>query len=700
MVRAFSLCLTGYLAGCTQTQETERGAEEQVASNVIPMGANAKFDSALIPRSVLNVSPEHFAVSINRVGDKISYFARKGNEVELRIENLSGKLLRAFPINELKGERIGFYTWAFTGEHILMEQNQGGDENDHIMCLNITTGQKRDLTPFRGAKSGIIRMSKKYPEEIIVVSNKRDPKWMDAYKINIVTGKTELIFKNDRYLSLVFDKDFRIRAAVTTIMTPGGKQELHWFKGGKPILFKKYSYEDSQSSTMPYFSSDGKTVYMLESANRDKNVLLEYRVSDIDSFVSYPISKRPKNLKLAKILFQNNLADIDYVVFDHKTLHPQAVIVDYLKPEIFVIGKSIEKDIQYLKQQSKGKIFDIVSCNDDDDTWIICYRSAMTPMEYYIYKRDPKTGSPISLKFLFVSKKALKQYKLQDKEPIVIKSRDGLNLVCYLTKSADFKTATKKKLVVLVHGGPWSRDYYDCEVSVQLLANRGYSVLQINYRGSTGFGKKFANAINGNLFGVQHDIIDGVNWAIEHKIADKDSIAIMGASFGGYATLSGLEGSPDVFCCGVDCCGISNWNTFFNSVPAYWQPVMFTYYKLFGKEEKGKYKIVSELSPIYHASRIKKPLIVFQGRNDPRVNKAEADQIVKALKKENIPVAYVLFQDEGHGFEREPNYKAFAAFTEVFLAKALGGRYEPIHPGELKDSSYKILEGEDLLRGK
>jgi dipeptidyl aminopeptidase/acylaminoacyl peptidase len=645
----------------------------------------------------LSATPDHFGVEMSDAGDKISYFARKGSDIELRIENSSGKLLRTFSIGEAKGNRIGSYAWALTGKHILIEQNNNGDENDHVICFDVTTGKTKDLTPFGSAKSDVVIMSKKHPDEVIVVSNKRDRKWMDAYKINIVTGKVELIYKNDRYSSLLFDNDFKLRAASLTLSN--GDHEIYWAKDGKMLLFKRYSYEDSANCGLLHFSADNRTVYSLEAVNRDKSALFAYETRDIDSFVSSP--RKRKNLKLSKVLFQSNLADIDSVYSDPKTFAPQVAVVDYLKPEISILDKAVEKDIQYLKQQRKEMILHISERNAADDTWLVCYTSAKSPTEYHMYRREPKTGSPISLKFLFYSRTDLMKYRLQDKEPIVIKSRDGLDLVCYLTKSADFQTSFKKKMVVLVHGGPWCRDHYGFESDVQLFANRGYSVLQVNYRGSTGFGKKFVNAINGHLQDVRRDIVDGVNWAIKNGIADKDSVAIVGGSFGGYSVLAGLTSTPDVFCCGVDYVGISNWNTFLETVPQYWHPFMICFYKLFGlnSAKKGA-KVISDCSPIYSVNNIKKPLIVFQGQHDPRVNKAESEQIVNALKKRNLPVAYVLYPDEGHGFQREPNYKSCTAFTELFLAKILGGKSEPIHHGEFKDSSYKILEGKELLVSK
>jgi dipeptidyl aminopeptidase/acylaminoacyl peptidase len=288
---------------------------------------------------------------------------------------------------------------------------------------------------------------------------------------------------------------------------------------------------------------------------------------------------------------------------------------------------------------------------------------------------------------------------LQEKNPIVIKSRDGLDLVCYLTKSADFEKTNPRKLIVYVHGGPSTRDNGDyCESDVQLLANRCYSVLQINYRGSTGFGKKFTNAANCNLEKIRNDIIDGVNWAIANKIADKNRIAIMGASFGGDAALAGLTFTPDVFCCAVNAFGGSNLITFLETMPPHYQAAIEACYKFFGdpRTEEGRRYLIAN-SPITYAHNIKKPLLVISGKNDPRCHQSETDQITTALKKNGSPVVYVLYPDEGHGCYKEANAKSYITIIELFLAKVMGGRFEPIHPGELDGSSHQIVEGREII---
>jgi dipeptidyl aminopeptidase/acylaminoacyl peptidase len=500
--------------------------------------------------------------------------------------------------------------------------------------------------------------------------------------VNIFTGKTDLIFKNTKkYVGIDFDHDLTLRIAHK--IEQNGDGNVYLIKDGKEELFKKIPFEDMKTSAFSHFSADNKTLYSLESLNRDKLALFAYNLED----------------KTSKMLFESKVADIGGFLEDPESFAPQCVSVEYLKPEIFVIDKKIAKDIKFLEnyKSAEGKYLCKVQRSDDDKIWLVAYCDTTSLPQYYLCKRD-EAGKILPPTRLFYRATELEKYKLQKKEPVVIKSRDGLNLVCYLTKAADFEVNTPKKMVVLVHGGPWARDCYSFDKEVQLLANRGYSVLQINYRGSSGFGKGFVNAADGHLDKIRNDIIDGVNWAITNRIADKEYVAIMGASFGGFSALAGLAFTPEVFCCGVDCVGVSSLGTFWKKVPPYWTPSMIVWVKLAGdpRTEEGR-KALEKNSPIAKVNDINKPLIVFHGKNDPRVNKAEADQIVKALKKKGLPVAYILYPDEGHGFHKEQNSKSYTAFTEIFLAKILGGKFEPIHAGELKGSSHKILEGKELL---
>jgi dipeptidyl aminopeptidase/acylaminoacyl peptidase len=617
---------------------------------------------------------------MNHIGDRIAYLARKESEIELCVDDLHGNNLVKFPVKTSRN--LFDFVWARTGKHILVPQDKDGDENDHIICFDVENGTSRDLTPFAGAKSIVKKLSKKYPNEVIIICNKDDPKWFDVYRVNIITGESRLVFKNTSYNpNFVFDDNLTLRLASKT--QPNGSDTIYLMDGKTPTIFKKIPFEDTKNTEYIIFNSDGKIVYGVDSIGRDKGALIACDV----------------RRKTSKILFESDEADVETFGVDPITFAPQWVAIDYLKPETFVIDETLAADMRYLNEHLQGKKLDIVSRSEDDSTWLVRFFSSNTPMEYFIYKRNACKSKPRALIFLFSTQPSLNKYQLQEKIPVIIKSRDGLDLVCYLTKSVDYTSkASQRKLLIKVHGGPWMRDKWCFEKEVQLWANRGYSVLQINYRGSTGFGKDFINAANRSLDKIRNDIIDVVNWAIEKGIADQHHIAIIGGSFGGYSTLAGLTSTPDIFCCGIAVAGISNWKTLLDSAPPYWIPQIAELYKLLGdpKTEDGR-KMLQEFSPLTYVDNIKRPLLMFQGANDPRVNKRESDQIAKKMKEKGLQVVYVIYPDEGHGCVREQNQKSMIAIEERFLSRVLGGRAEPERPGELTESSHQIIYGREII---
>ncbi len=337
----------------------------------------------------------------------------------------------------------------------------------------------------------------------------------------------------------------------------------------------------------------------------------------------------------------------------------------------------------------------------DDKTWVVAFLMDNGPTRFYLYDRGAGKA-----RFLFTDRKELEGQPLQKMHPQLVKTRDGLELVCYLTlppgSDADGTGRPKHAvpMVLDVHGGPWGRDRWGFDPMHQLLANRGYAVLSVNFRGSTGFGKKFLNAGNREWAAKMHDdLIDAVDWAIKEKIAQPDKVAIMGGSYGGYATLVGLTFTPEKFACGVDIVGPSNLVTLLNTIPAYWAPAMQLFKDRVGDHTTAEGKrFLEERSPLTHVGKIRRPLLIGQGANDQRVKQAESDQIVKAMQEHKIPVTYVLFPDEGHGFARPPNRLAFNAVTEAFLAQHLGGRYEPIGTA-FEDSTITVPAGADDVPG-
>jgi dipeptidyl aminopeptidase/acylaminoacyl peptidase len=378
----------------------------------------------------------------------------------------------------------------------------------------------------------------------------------------------------------------------------------------------------------------------------------------------------------------------------------QAVATYYERKHWKVLDPAVAKDFEYLRTLADGDV-EVVSRTLDDRNWIVAYLVDDGPLRYYRYDRDAGKAE-----FLFTNRKALEGLPLAKMHPVVIKSRDGLNLVTYYTlplgsdRDGDGRPDKPLPMVLDVHGGPWGRDTWGYNPNHQWLANRGYAVLSVNFRASTGFGKDFINAGNLQWAGTMHnDLIDAVDWAIQEGIAEPARVAIMGGSYGGYATLVGLTFTPEKFACGVDIVGPSNLVTLLNTIPPYWAPALELFIKRVGdhRTEEGRAKL-TERSPLTYVDRIQRPLLIGQGANDPRVKQAEADQIVEAMQQKHIPVTYVLYPDEGHGFARPENRMSFNAVAEAFLAEHLGGRYEPVGD-DFHGASLTVPVGADQIPG-
>jgi len=394
------------------------------------------------------------------------------------------------------------------------------------------------------------------------------------------------------------------------------------------------------------------------------------------------------------LIYENDKVDVGSMMMHPTEKTIQAVSYNYDKPRKKFYDQDVEKDFQFLEKQHSGIPVQI-SRDLKDSVWIVGYMNDNKPTAYYLFNRKNQ-----KLTFLFDSKSDLAKYSLSTKHPVVIKTRDGMEMMCYLTlplseEKSDDSYIPKKPvpLILNVHGGPTVRDSWGLNVEDQWLANRGYAVLNVNYRGSSGFGKNFINAGNGEWGGKMHDdLIDAVNWAVANKITTKDQVCIYGVSYGGYAALVGLTFTPDVFACAVDIVGISDLVLSIKNKPSYWEWYMVVYKKKIGGDPEtpeGR-KFLESRSPINFIDKIKKPLLIAQGANDPRVKKEQSDLIVEAMKKKNIPVTYALYTDEGHGFMRPENRLSFYALTEEFLHKHLGGRKEPIQ--KIDNTSLELLE--------
>lgn len=635
-----------------------------------------KADPTLIPRQVLFGNPERAGVKISYDGKSLGWLAPKDGVMNVFVAPV-GDLSKAKPITDEKNRPINSWVWMPDGKHVLYAIDKNGDENVHVFSVDVAKpGEAKDLTPFEKTQGRIQEYSDKSNSEVLLAMNDRDPKLHDLYRVSLTDGKRTLVQKNEGgYAGFVTDDSFKVRYAVKSRPDGGNDVLVADGKGG----FKEWTtipQEDTLTTSPLGFDKPGNVLYFKDSRGRDTGAL-------------FSLDTKAKDAK-PKLLAEDPRADFAGGIGDPKDGHIRAVTFDYDRRQLKILDKSIEADVEKLKSVVDGDM-EVTSMSHDDKTWTVAYTVSDGPVRYYLYDRTKKEA-----KFLFTNRPALEDKKLSKMKPVVIKSRDGKDLVSYLTLPTSATPGTPTPAVLLVHGGPWSRDFWGLNGSHQWLASRGYAVLSVNYRGSIGFGKTFVNAGDREWAAKMHDdLLDATDWLVNEKIADKSKVAIMGGSYGGYATLVGLTFTPDVFACGVDIVGPSNLNTLLSTIPPYWAPMFEQFAKRVGdpRTEDGK-KLLDERSPLTRAAKIKKPLLIGQGANDPRVKQAESDQIVKEMQAKYLPVSYVLFPDEGHGFQKPANRIAFNAVAEIFLAQHLGGVYQPIGD-DLKGSSISVPAGID-----
>ncbi len=668
------------LAGCKPANDASPAATGAGA----PPSTAAVAEPELIPREALFGNPERFGVQLSPDGAFISWIAPVDGVLNIWVAP-ANDMVAAKAVTKDTSRGIRNYFWSYRPGTLVYLRDTGGDEDFHAFAVDVNSGQEKDLSPFPKTRAEIVGVSHLKPDAVLVSMNDRDSKWHDLYAVDLSTGKRTEVVKNTQDISsYVADADFNVRYA-TRSRQDGGSDILKPDDKGGWSKIDDIPFEDGLTTGPAGLTTDGNTLYLFDSRNRDTAALYAMDTAT---------GKRT-------LVFEDPRADIGGSLSDPTTGKVQAVAVDYLREEWKPLEDGIAADLKTLRAIGPGDI-GVNSRTLDDKTWIVAYSAAEQPVVYYRY--DRADGGKLTK--LFGARPKLEGKPLVPQWPQEIKTRDGLTLVSYLTlpktadANADGKPDKPVPLVLYVHGGPWARDSYGYSGYSQWLANRGYAVLQVNYRGSTGFGKAFTNAGNGEWAGKMHDdLLDAVQWAVDSKVTTKDQVAIFGGSYGGYATLVGLTFTPDTFKCGVDLVGPSNLNTLLSTIPPYWASFFEQFAKRVGdpRTAEGK-KMLDERSPLSHVDKITKPLLIGQGANDPRVKQPESDQIVKAMQEKNIPVTYALFPDEGHGFARPENNKAFNAVTEGFLAECLGGRAEPIG-GDFTGSSITVPAGADGVPG-
>lgn len=612
-------------------------------------------NATLIPREVLFGNPVKAAPKISPDGTRLAYLAPSPEGVlNVWVRTLFQEDDRQVTQDAYRGIRLHY--WAQSGRFLLFLQDSGGDENFHLHAVDLETGAVRDLTPFEGVRVQNLIQDRHHPDELLAGLNLRDRTVFDMHRIRIESGTVTLDTQNPGDVSgWLTDADFRIRGAMamnpadaTTILRVRASESAPW----RDLLTWPFG-EIGQALA---FDKTGERLYIETTLGGDTA-----RLAVIDA----------KSGEETAILAHHPRADVGATLINPETRAVEAVSFEYLRTEWTVLDPGVAADFQALPALQPGE-FAVVSRDRSDRRWVILFERDDGPAAWYLWDRQQQKGD-----LLFLNKPDLAGFPLAPMEPVVVNARDGLELVSYLTLPPE-GPRRDLPLVLLVHGGPWSRDRWGFDPLAQWFANRGYATLQVNYRGSIGFGKNFQNAGNGEwgIGSMQHDLTDAVAWAVELGIADPRRVCIYGGSYGGYAVLAGLCFTPGLYACGVDIVGPSNIRTLFESIPPYWVPFKRDFVQRVGDVEADE-ELNRRLSPLFHAGNIRVPLIIAQGQNDPRVVIREADQMVEALRAKGLPVTYVVYPDEGHGFARPQNRMDFFGRVEEFLSGILGGRFEP-----------------------
>lgn len=635
--------------------------------------ADIAVKDELIPRKALFTLPKkRQELNFSPDGKYISYIAEKDNKAYIYIVD-SEDPDNIITTIDIKDARCN-YAWGYDNSHIFYLEKDKSTNNNKLYSYDIQTKQTKLLTPDKDVTTQLIATSPKNPNKILIGLKQDNQQLFDVYSFSLVNDSKQLVLNNSDNKFWNFLADDNLQICFGMKYNEKGKKEYWRFIDNKWQPFTKIPLKDSYDTRFFNCNSQNNSTYLYDSRDRD-NVAIKF----LDL----------KNGK-SELIAEDGKSDSYSFTSDPITNKVQAVITNYDKPKYHIIDNAIRDDIKFLESLNLGEL-EIINRTIDDQIWFVLFYSDISPTKYYKYDRKNK-----KVKYLFARYKALEQYSLASMSSVIIKSRDGLDLVSYLTLPNNIGLSNKiypKKplpLVLLVHDGPDQRDKWGMNIKHQWLANRGYAVLSVNFRGSEGFGKKFLSSGYGEWGrGMQDDLTDAVNWAIKNKIAAPKKIAIMGFGYGGYATLAGLTFTPELFVCGVDVSGPSNLATISN---------YFIQDSRLDRIDKVKFSLLEtaenkeklyQYSPLMHIASITKPLLIIQGTEDIRVPQTETDKMVDALIKHSKPVIYALYKDEGGSFRNESNTISFYAIAERFLAKHLGGRFE-----EFED---EVLSNPNLL---
>ncbi len=605
----------------------------------------------LVPRRVLFGNPERISPRISPDGSRLAWIAPDEGVLNVWVGTVGSDDAR--PVTKDRDRGIRSYFWAHDDRHLLYLQDEGGDENWRLHDVDLETGVERDLTPFDDVQARVEETDKRFPNEILVGLNRDNPQLHDVYRLDLTTGELEKVVENPGFIGFLADADFRVRAGVAPrpdgglVVMVRDDEQAEW----RPIL--EVGQDDALTTSPISFTLDGSAVWAVSSVGANAGRLVRIDCATGQS----------------EVVAGDRTYDVAGVHLHPDTREPRLVV--YVKERVHyeVLDNEVAGDLAVLQSLEPGDL-SLVGDDDSDRIWLAAYTADDGPVRYHAYDRRSREST-----FLFEHQPALSQYRLASMEPFSFTARDGLTIHGYLT----FPPGAGREglpAVLDVHGGPWGRDTWGYDPEAQWLANRGYLCIQVNFRGSTGYGKDFVNAGDREWGAKMHDdLLDAVEWVVGQGYADRSKVAIYGGSYGGYAALVGAAFTPDVFACAVDIVGPSNLKTLIESIPPYWAPMIAQFHTRVGNPETEA-DFLWERSPLSRAGDIRIPLLIAQGANDPRVKQAESEQIVAALTEKGIDHEYLLFPDEGHGFAKPENRLRFYAAAERFLARHLGGRYE------------------------
>lgn len=618
----------------------------------------------LIDREVFFGNPEIAGAQISPDGKYISFLKPYEDTRNIWIKGVNEPFEKARLLTDEAKRPVAGYFWSRDSKYILFVKDNGGDENFNVYAVDPTASpqkgaavpEARNITAGKKVRAVIQSVPRSEPDYIYVGLNDRDPAWHDIYKVRISTGEKTLVLKNENRLQgLIFDNADKVRLSVRSARN--GDTEILSLDGEQPKLIYKCSVFETCSPVR--FNKDNSQFYL--RTNKGDRDLVQLVLFDPKTGKETFVEQDP-----------DGRVDFGSAVFSDVTNELIATTYVDDKTRIYFKDKDFESAYRWLEKKLPGMELNFGASTSDEKKWIVSATSDVEPGRTFIYDIGKK-----KLTMQYEIRKDLPRKALAEMRSISYKSSDGLEIPAYLTLPKGV-AAKDLPLVVFPHGGPWARDTWGYNTYAQFLANRGYAVLQPNFRASTGYGKKFLDAGNKEWGGLmQDDITWGVKHLVSQGIVDPKRVGIMGGSYGGYATLAGVTFTPDVYSAAVAIVAPSNLITLLDSIPPYWEGFRNVFYERMGdpNTEAGKAQLVRQ-SPLTHADKIKTPLMIVQGANDPRVNKRESDQIVVALRDRNYPVEYIVAPDEGHGFARPVNNMAMIAAAEEFLAKHIGGRYQ------------------------